>query len=774
MNFVQHVNEPTHVNGHTLDLVMSASYEHLGVNIVNIDRSVTSDHWATLFRASCSKPPCVKKSLTVRKWKNIDPPHLDNALNDLLLLGDSPGVSADPFSDYSECLISLSDRLSPKIDIVVTERTGTPWYNAELRHMKTECRKLERKWKSTHLTIDKEIFEEHRRHYSRLRASTKADYFKTKLQDARSPKETFAVTNTLLHKNNQQPYPDYADDEQVANDFAIFYKDKIDLIRNQIPRSSSTPSPGTRMNIDHPLTAFEQLSLDQAMRLLRSAPSKSCSLDPIPTWILKQSAVAPHAVQNIINWSLSTSTMPPSQKIAIVKPLLKKPSLDNTQLKNFRPVSNLSFLSKLTEKAVAMQLKEHCALNHIDVKFQSAYKKGHSTETALTRVQDDLLRAVDSQGGAILVLLDLSAAFDTLDHPLLIQALDQRIGIRGSALDWFRSYLLDRQQRVCINGHVSQPLPLLHGVPQGSVLGPSLFCLYTQPLADLLDSRGLQHHLYADDSQIYLPIKPRDPPSFRNLQQCVQDVQKWMSENYLKLNSDKTELLVLSTPTLSRYRISSLTLCDSVIESNQTVRNLGVIFDSTLSLRAHISDICKKAYYQLWRIKQIRRNISEECAKTLVQSSVMSLLDYCNSLLVGLPACEINRLQMVQNCAARIIKCASRREHITPLLHSLHWLPIKFRIMYKVNLLTFKALHCDGPSYISELVPLYEPNRELRSSQQNLLLVPRYRLRTFGGRSFSSCAPLLWNNLSPDLRSETSLSCSKSKLKPFYILKAFS
>jgi hypothetical protein len=433
----------------------------------------------------------------------------------------------------------------------------------------------------------------------------------------------------------------------------------------------------------------------------------------------------------------------------------------------------LSFLSKLTEKAIASQLKDHCVRNHIDVKFQSAYKKGHSTETALTRVQDDLLRAVDSQGGAILVLLDLSAAFDTLDHRLLIQALDQRIGIRGSALDWCKSYLQGRQQRVCINGHTSQPVPLLHGVPQGSVLGPLLFCLYTQPLADLLESRGLQHHLYADDSQIYLPIKPREPPLLTNLQLCVQDVQKWMSDNYLKLNSDKTELLVLSTPNLSSYRISSLMLCDSVIESNPTVRNLGVIFDQTLSLHAHISDICKKANFQLWRIKQIRKNISEECAKTLVQSSVMSLLDYCNALLFGLPAAEISRLQMVQNCAARIIKCASRREHITPLLHSLHWLPVKFRIMYKVNIITFKALHCDGPSYISELIPMYVPNRVLRSSQQNLLQVPRYRLKTFGGRCFSTCAPILWNSLPDDIRSESNLLHFKSKLKTFYFQQAF-
>jgi hypothetical protein len=480
-------------------------------------------------------------------------------------------------------------------------------------------------------------------------------------------------------------------------------------------------------------------------------------------------------VQHLVNWSLLTSTVPASQKTANVKPLLKKTSLDCSELKNYRPVSNLTFMSKLVERAVASQLMEHCDRNNITSKFQSAYKSGHSTETALTRVQNDLLRAVDSEGGAVLVLLDLSAAFDTLDHTLLLHSFEHRIGIRGSALAWMRSYLLGRMQRVCIGRTMSDPVPLLYGVPQGSVLGPLLFCLYTQPLADVIASHGMSFHLYADDTQVYLPINPRtsSAPAITTVQQCVSDIQQWMNENFLKLNGDKTELLVLSAPTLSAHRISNITICGSEIHASTAVRNLGVQLDPELSLHQNISAICKSAYHRLAEIRKIRKNISDDMARTIVQAKVMSLVDYCNSLLYGLPAKEIERLQRVQNCAARVITGASRYDHITPILKDLHWLPVKHRISYKINIMTFKALHNTGPTYITDLIEWHRPARSLRSAGQSLLVEPRFRLQRFGGRTFAVGAPKLWNALPIDLRNENDFSHFKSKLKTFYFMLSF-
>ena len=198
-----------------------------------------------------------------------------------------------------------------------------------------------------------------------------------------------------------------------------------------------------------------------------------------------------------------------------------------------------------------MQLVDHLKAHHLYEVFQSAYRQLHSTETALLRVKNDLLRAVDTHGGAILVLLDLSAAFDTIDHQRLLHTLESSFGIKGKVLDWFQSYLTGRTQTVQIKKSTSEPHELKYGVPQGSVLGPILFTIYTTPLGQLIRRHGLTFYLYADDTQLYLAFKPSEPSSIVNniscLEKCVDDIRAWMKLNLLKLNDDKTELLVITS-----------------------------------------------------------------------------------------------------------------------------------------------------------------------------------------------------------------------------------
>ena len=191
--------------------------------------------------------------------------------------------------------------------------------------------------------------------------------------------------------------------------------------------------------------------------------------------------------------------MPDALKIASLFPTLKKPTADFKQFTNFRPISNLKFISKLVEKSVAVQLTKH-----LDETFQSAYKEFHSTETALLRVHNDILCSLDQNKSVILLLLDLSAAFDTVDHAILISRLLNRFGVKGTALVWFKSNLTSRQQFVNVEDGMSSRRPLLRGVPQGSVLGPLLYLVYTAPIADFIKRHDLLYHLYADDTQLYI------------------------------------------------------------------------------------------------------------------------------------------------------------------------------------------------------------------------------------------------------------------------------
>ena len=174
----------------------------------------------------------------------------------------------------------------------------------------------------------------------------------------------------------------------------------------------------------------------------------------------------------VINLSLQTAVFPSEMKCAVVTPLLKKASLGKGELKNYRPVSNLSFISKITEKVTLSQISEHLDKNNLWSPLQSVYRKGHSTETALLRIQNDILRSLDKSRGVLLVLLDLSAAFDTIDHEILAFRLQQRIGITGSALMWIKSYLSHRQQTIDVSGESSSVRELMYGIPHGICIGP--------------------------------------------------------------------------------------------------------------------------------------------------------------------------------------------------------------------------------------------------------------------------------------------------------------
>ena len=193
--------------------------------------------------------------------------------------------------------------------------------------------------------------------------------------------------------------------------------------------------------------------------------------------------------------------------MASVKPLLKKQSLRSDEFKHFRPISNLGFLSKVVEKYVAKQLIDYLDANGLDVSYQSAYRKLDSTETALIRVHNDIAIVSDQKRSVILLILDLSAAFDSVDHCILLSRLSRRFGVGGTALAWFQSYLDDRTQFVNTNGSTFERRVLQFGVPQGSVLGPLLFSLYTSPLSNIASKRELSFRFYADDRQLYVTFE---------------------------------------------------------------------------------------------------------------------------------------------------------------------------------------------------------------------------------------------------------------------------
>ena len=436
-------------------------------------------------------------------------------------------------------------------------------------------------------------------------------------------------------------------------------------------------------------------------------------------------------------------------------------------LKNYRPVSNLSFLSKVIEKVISIRILGHILDNNIVDSFQSAYRAGHSCETALLRVYNYIVTTVGKGNGSFLVLLDLSAAFDTIDHDNLFYILEKYVGIGGSALRLIRSYFSDRTQRVQIDGIMSDFASLLCGVPQGSVLGPMKFCLYLLPLGAILRHHNIGYHI---------SFKYKDPlESLTRLNMCISDIRVWMIKNKLKINDSKTEFIIFRSPLL-KQNLSDLSVSvgDIQVSPSSKVRDLGVVFDQYLTFHDHISGICKSTHFHLRGIGRIRNLLTFDATAQLIHALITSRLDFCNSILYNLPNKQIERLQRIQNQAARMLTRIPRRNHITPVLRELHWLRIHDRIIFKILLLTHKAVNNTAPEYLCDLIRLNVKSTTIRtraSFDPCLLCVPpisKTCANFFFDRSFVYVVPTLWNVLDLDIRL-LFLMLSKKELRHIFI-----
>ena len=308
------------------------------------------------------------------------------------------------------------------------------------------------------------------------------------------------------------------------------------------------------------------------------------------------------------------------------------------------------------------------------------------------------------------------------------------------------------------------------GVPQGSILGPLLFNLYMFPLGHILKNNKIAYHNYADDTQIYIALSPNDYSPIDNLRQCIEQINSWMRQNFLQLNKDKTEIIVFGAND-KRSKVSAYLDSLSLQTKNQ-VRNLGVILDSDLNFNSHINSITKSAYYHLKNIARIRGFMSKQDLEKLIHAFILSRLDYCNGLLTGLSKGAVRKLQLVQNAAARVLTKTKKCEHITPILRSLHWLPVCQRIEFKVLLIVYKSLNGLGPKYMSDLLSPYTPARPLRSAGTSLLITPRVKTK-HGEAAFSYSASCKWNKLPDELKQAETLNTFKTRLKTFMFSSVF-
>ncbi|KAJ1091975.1 hypothetical protein NDU88_005089 [Pleurodeles waltl] len=441
------------------------------------------------------------------------------------------------------------------------------------------------------------------------------------------------------------------------------------------PANHRQPRTNAPSNVN-PLCAWTHVNNEDTINTMASIHSGSPS-DPYPHQIFNKAIniITPHLCA-IINSSFETATFPESWKQADVNALFKKPKADPDDPKNYRPVSLLPFPVKVIKKIMNSQLSRFLEDSKALDTSQSGFRKNHSTETALIAATDDIRTMLDEGETAALILLYLSTAFKTVCHHTLRTRLHND-GICGKALEWISSFLSGRTQRVRHPPYLSESSKTICGVPQGSSLSPTLFNVYMAPLTNIARSYHINIVSYADDTQLIISLT-KDPTRARNnLHNGLHAIANWMESSCLKLNTDKTEILIFgSNPSAWKDSWWPTSLGAAPTPTTQ-VRNLGIILDSALSMTQQVNAVSSSCYNTLRMPRKIFKWIPIETRKTVTHYLVSSQLDYGNALYAGTTAKLQTKMQHIQNASARLILDVPRRNHISAHLRDLHWLPYR-------------------------------------------------------------------------------------------------
>ena len=445
---------------------------------------------------------------------------------------------------YNDITVFALDMCAPIKTHTIKKHNNYPCYSSSFYQMKKERRRLERRWRKARNEHKLAALSVYKAQCRRLKIVQKQEfdlYCQNKfLLNRNNPQITTNFIKELSGKTPSSPLPDEDNKLLLANKYNDYFIEKIQTIRNSITPYFNALECKHKYT-DSSLREFKTLSDPDVILLIARSKNKQCCLDPLPTELMKLhlDAYLP-LVKEVLNRSLITGKFPDNLKHACIRPVLKNNKLDKNKLNSYRPVSNLPLLSIVIETAILDQLNSHMTKDNLLDPNQSAYRQGHSTETLLMHVSDIALRNLDNGKCTALLMLDLSAAFDTLDHPILLHTLYHHFGVCSTALKWFQSFLSNRTQCVKIAESMSETRTLSYGAPQGSVLAGPLFTIFMTPLQHVINMHSnVTYQSYADDTQLIISTTTRDQPDLDPLTKCIVDIRRFMNSYFLKLNEEK-------------------------------------------------------------------------------------------------------------------------------------------------------------------------------------------------------------------------------------------
>lgn len=767
----QMVTEPTRVTDDTatlLDLIVTDS-PSLFKDISVHHNAALSDHSLVIAELDIQKPKEQPTYIFTRSLNKIDENHFNIDLHalpwsDVMVIKDV----SDMVDYFNELLINLFDKHAPLRRILIKHKPR-PWLTDVIRLMMSLRDNAWRKALSTKLERDKQQFRDLRNLVNSSIKKEKVAYFSYFVNNnVNNPNKMWKNLKQVsdIGKPSQQCIPQHLNDANKINDFFLDTPGNPTVDKDTLNFFKSNRY-GTKNEF-----SLKGCTESYTYKIITAMNSNASGHDGINVKMIQMtlSATLP-VITHIINNSISSNVFPSSWKIARIKPIPKSSTIE--QFKDLRPISILPMLSKILERLVCRQLTDYIESEKILPVVQSGFRGGHGTETALATVTDDIISASDSGDGSILVLLDFSRAFDCINTELLLAKI-MYYGVSSASCDWFRSYLTGRKQYVetsVENGSLAQSdlISVSRGCPQGSILSPLLFILYT---ADLIKRiTNCKVHLYADDTQLYHSFKPQNTEqAVKMINEDLKSILVWSHENALVLNPQKSKFLVLGTKHQRNSVVEQsprIQINGEDIERVLSARNLGLVIDGDLRFEQHVQLKIRNAFYRLKVLYTIRNFLTEKVRSLLTESLVLSLLNY-GDVVYGprLFAKTERAIQRVQNACVRFCFGIPRRNFITPFLNDKCSLKMSARRKLHLAYLVFKVLDSKTPAYLwAKLTSVKDCHHMFtRGLAQNKLVIPKHRTAGFKG-GFKYAASKIWNDLPPPLRSKISRQTFKIKLR---------
>lgn len=761
-------SSPTHYTDHSQTLidVICTDCNVRDVSVIDIKGKCGHSFVTTTLNIKREKIP--PRTIVCRSLKSIDHKKFDEDILALDWSHITQACTVDTMVDvFTSLVTALLDKHAPIKTIKIKDKC-TPWITDVIKTM-IKCRnEAHDKFRTTKLEI-------HKKHYKELKSFVSRSIYN----------ETRAYYDYRINSeinNEKRLWKNLKDDVlHASKTFLPDIFDQPDDINNHflnIPGSTDIPMSNRSFfelnKFNNATFSLHEVDEQEVAKILLNIKTNARGVDDLSMDMVL--LTLPHTlslITGIVNKSITTSTFPSQWKIAKINPI---PKISHpTDLKDLRPISILPVLSKVLEKVVYSQLSGFIERNKILPDVQSGFRGGRGTTTALLDVVDNILAEQDQGLGTILVLLDFSRAFDSISIPLLLSKLSY-YGVDATAIGWFESYLSNRSQFVQITKEDGTQLSsscksVVRGVPQGSILGPLLFIIYSADICWQI--KHCKYHIYADDVQLYLPVDPGNVLcGTAKLNDDLGRIADWSNKNALLLNPLKSKFMILGSPRLIEgiSTISpNINIHGQSIERAREARNLGLLLDDTLRFENHIKSIARNCLYRLKLLYKVKNFLRKEIRVKVCESIVLSKLNY-GDLVYGprLLSRTARLVQRVQNACCRFCYDIPPRTHVTPYINNSSTLNMASRRHLHLAVLVHDVVKFESPEYLFSKLSSVKSKYSLRPSRRNLLHYSNYKTVAFRG-SFRYQATKCWNNIPPPLRLLKSKFTFKIRFKSYLL-----